>query len=247
VTRSFTEWRPLVDLPEMSPHDVHLFLIYRDSPHPTEGEVLSADELSRASRFVSPTDRQGYIAARSAMRGVLAHYTGTTAAALEFAYSERGRPSLKSPAIPLIDFNLAHSGDVALLAVCSSRVGVDVEPLRQRPQDFMDIATRFFSPGEASALAQLPSAARWRAFVSAWTMKEAVTKALGVGVTGLSEVEVRLSPAQPPALLSAPGGAARWRIFQVEIGNDYLGAVAVESGVERLSTWAWSPGTADDD
>jgi 4'-phosphopantetheinyl transferase len=178
------------------------------------------------------------------MRYLLASYANIGPAALEFAYSERGRPSLTNPLASPIDFNLAHSGELALLAVCRSRVGVDVESLRRQPQDFMELAARFFTPGEAEALAQLPPADRWRAFVGMWTTKEAVTKALGVGVAALSQVEVGLLPAEPPALLSAPGGAAEWRLFQVEVGEDFLGAVVVQGAVEKLSTWEWSPGTA---
>jgi 4'-phosphopantetheinyl transferase len=173
------------------------------------------------------------------MRSVLALFAGVRPAALVFTYSQQGRPSLAVPDIPTMDFNLTHSGEIALLAVSSSRVGVDVQSLRRCPQDLLGIATRFFSPGEVASLTWLPHSARRRAFVTAWTRKEAVAKAIGAGLAALGEVEVSLAPDQPPRVLSAPGGAARWRVFHLEIDDGCLGAVAAERGSKRLLTWEW--------
>jgi 4'-phosphopantetheinyl transferase len=160
---------------------------------------------------------------------------------LVFRYSERGRPSLAVPDIPILDFNLAHAGEIALLAVSRHRVGVDVESLRRRPPDSMEIATQYFSPGEVATLSWLPRSARWRAFVTAWTRKEAVAKAIGAGLAALGEVEVSLAPDQPARVCSAPGGATRWRLFHLEIEDGILGAVAAERESKRLLTWDWPP------
>jgi len=104
------------------------------------------------------------------------------------------------------DFNLSHSGDLIVLAVSDTKVGVDVERIDRR---HTDIASRVFTPeeikwmrepsakaGESSVRPDEPSAkldepsAKEKAlperqaderFFYLWTLKEAVMKAEGKG------------------------------------------------------------------
>jgi len=236
---SWVEWRTRRGVPPLAPSDVHVFRIELNTRHSADSRSLSADELTRASRFASAADSHRYITARAGMRSVLARFAGVSPAALIFRYSERGRPILAAPDMALLDFNLTHAGDVALLAISRGRVGVDVESLRRRPPDVMAVASRYFSPGELTSLTCLPPAARWRMFVTIWTRKEAVAKAIGVGLAALGEIEVGVAPDQPPRVVAAPGGAARWQLFHLESEDGMLGAVAVEGESKRLLTWKW--------
>jgi 4'-phosphopantetheinyl transferase len=239
VPASCIEWRTLRGIPSLGANDIHVFRIELQTRHSEDSSSLSADELTRASRFASDVDSRRYIVARAGMRSVLARFAGVSPAALIFRYSPRGRPILAAPDTALMDFNLTHSGDVALLAISRGRVGVDVESLRRRPPDIMGIASRYFSPGELTSLSCLPPPARWRRFVTIWTSKEAVAKAVGAGLAVLREVEVGVAPAQPPQVVAAPDGARQWRLFHLESEDGMLGAVAVEREYKRLLTWKW--------
>lgn len=233
------DWRTPCGVPRLSSSDIHVFRIELDAPTSAGSSSLSADELARASRFASDADSRRFVAARTGMRSVLALFTGVSPAALVFTYSPRGRPMLAATDAAPLDFNLTHSAGVALLAVSRSRVGVDVESLRRPPPDIMGIATRYFSPTESTALSHLPPVARWRAFVTAWTRKEAVAKAIDTGVAALREVEVEVAPDRPPRVVSAPDGPARWRLFHLESEDGMLGAVASAGEARRLVTWDW--------
>lgn len=94
----------------------------------------------------------------------------------------RNRPRLHDP-LQHWDANWSHSGG-GLLVACGRDVdvGVDVEWTgRARPRA-LEIAQRYFHSDEAAWLASLPATQREVAFLRLWCAKEAVLKALGVGL-----------------------------------------------------------------
>ncbi|MDB5828206.1 MAG: hypothetical protein JWQ73_2426, partial [Variovorax sp.] len=60
-------------------------------------DCLSADESTRAARFVFERDRRRYVAAHIALRQTLSVATGVPAAALAFDVGAFGKPSLAVP------------------------------------------------------------------------------------------------------------------------------------------------------
>ena len=89
-------------------------------------------------------------------------------------------------------------------------VGVDVEQLDGRPHplggdgDPEALARMVLSAAERAVLAAVPPAARARAFLVAWTRKEAVTKATGDGLRAAFSDVVVAADAGPPRLVSWP-------------------------------------------
>lgn len=126
--------------------------------------------------------------AEALAREWLASRLGLDAASLALARDAHGRPRLDRPGR---DCNWSHSGPWLLVALGEGvRVGVDVEVLRPRPKA-VEVARRYFAPGEADRLASLDGPERDAAFLRLWCAKEAVLKAHGRGlVYGLHRVEV---------------------------------------------------------
>jgi 4'-phosphopantetheinyl transferase len=234
-------WRPLVDQGPPRPDEVRVVRVLLDGPSAADDlDLLSASERERAARFVFEIHRRRFVTARASLRRVLGLCLDRDPAGLAFDYTDRGRPSLRLASHPDFDFNLAHSGDLALLALSSRRVGVDVEQLRDMP-NALAIARRFFSPREVAALKRLPEDERRHGFFNAWTRKEALIKAVGAGLGALEEMEVSLAPGEIPAVLSGPGGAKAWQLFHLEPSPGFVGAVAVQAAAPpvRLTTWSW--------
>ncbi len=103
-----------------------------------------------------------------------------------------------------LDFSVAHSGAVIGVAVCENgRVGLDVEEADVGLD--VDAAARVaLADSELAALYSRPPAERKPAFLRTWTRKEAVLKALGVGL-GAPLRGLELSgPEQPPTVLAWP-------------------------------------------
>ena len=206
-------------------------------------QVLSSDELARASRFHFSRDRQHFVAARALLRRILGSYLAMDPNSLSFSYSKKEKPSLGPAHVDSgITFNLSHSGGIALFAFSRRRdVGIDVEQVR-RDSDLEAIARRFFSAREQSQLAASPTEEKFDAFFRCWTRKEAYIKATGDGLSlALSEFDVSLRAGDTNALLETrPDGseARRWLLQEVPAGPGYIAALCVRGQDWKLNAWS---------
>jgi len=196
--------------------------------------TLEPHELERAGRFHFEKHRRHFIVARGFLRSVVARYVNSQPEALRFVYGAYGKPALASEHD--LRFNLSHSNAVALLGVAlNAELGVDVEHIRA---DFAseDIARRFFSRAEVDAFNALPNEEQVAAFFRCWTRKEAYIKAIGKGLSQpLDQFDVTLAPGAPPALLRAQDdNASRWLLSDIDAGERYAGALAVERPVAEI-------------
>lgn len=160
---------------------------------------------------------------------VLARYLGLRPSSVMLRRSRTGKPELEgSP----FDFSLAHSGDVALVAVARGReVGVDVELLRAGTESW-SLSSHALTHSERARLQGLPMAQRSGAFLSMWTRKEALLKAVGVGLASdpqLIELEGQRVVAAPPEL----GKARDWTLVDVPLPG-HAAALALRGPLSRL-------------
>lgn len=197
-----------------------------EPPAPDRAAWLSAAEHTRAQRFVFERDRRRYLAAHCALRERLARHTGLAPSALRLDAAPDGKPLLLDR--PGCRFNLSHSGDWALVAICAdAEVGVDVETLRP-VDDALALAATVFTPAERQALAELPRGARDRAFLRGWTRKEACVKAVGAGLRiDPASFHVGLDDTPAQVSLALPSGAqVSLQLRSLDTGPATVGAVA---------------------
>ena len=201
--------------------------------------LLSTDEQVRAARFVRPEDRDSYVVAHGILRQLLGGYLAAPAAGLSFSTQAFGKPTLVPAASrPTLAFNLAHSGDVILIAVTSGReVGVDVE--RIRPDlDMAAVAQTHFSRQEVAALNGMPLEERTEGFFRCWTRKEAYLKARGDGLGfPLDKFSVAFGRETEPEILwvsDDPMAKDRWSVSDLSVGPGYAGAVVCGGRPIRL-------------
>jgi 4'-phosphopantetheinyl transferase len=210
--------------------------------------LLSPDEIQRADRFYFAKHRRRFIVGRSVMRQVLGRYTGVAPHKLVFSYGEKGKPALSGGLEErAIQFNLAHSDEVAFLAVARElSIGMDIELVNS---EFAteEIAARFFSPAEVHSLRALPYPQRVEAFFSCWTRKEAYIKALGEGLSvPLDSFEVAFSPGMPAALVHVrvdPREVTRWSMYDIEADGGFKAALVAEGRGHQLRYFLWEPET----
>ncbi|MGH9177198.1 MAG: 4'-phosphopantetheinyl transferase family protein [Acidimicrobiales bacterium] len=188
---------------------------------------LSATERARAERYRFPRHARRFSAGRGWLRHVLGAELGVPAAAVRLG--ENGaKPHLLDD--PGLHFNMSHAAELAVIAVASRPVGIDVEP----------VAHMRFDPGlvglactsaEAEELDRLPVEEQAVGFLRIWTAKEAYLKATGAGLS-VPPSSVHVGSNRPAAgvAVQAAGdpGAARWWVRDLEPADGYIGAVATE-------------------
>jgi 4'-phosphopantetheinyl transferase len=193
--------------------------------------LLSTEERQRADAFLLPAPRKQFIFARAALRTVLARYLGSPPEACRFETNRWGKPSL-SPASDL-RFNLSHAGDQALIAVARGfDIGVDIE--RHRPlEDIAAMARMVMCAHEFSFWAALPIAEQTTSFYRVWTCKEAVSKAIGRGLSvDFPGLQVELLPGRAARLVGMDacwGRADQWSLIEMDAPQGYSAALAAAS------------------
>ncbi|MDP2606150.1 MAG: 4'-phosphopantetheinyl transferase superfamily protein [Deltaproteobacteria bacterium] len=226
----------------MAAGQVHVWLVRADDAALCMAcceNLLATAERERAARFKFEKDRRLYTVAHAALRSILAGYLNIAPGDLEFEIGQRGKPRL-APTFSKdsLEFNLSHSSEVALLAVTREReIGVDVEHIKEQFA-FAEVAERYFTTREVSALRALPEALQRRAFYQCWTSKEAFLKAKGVGLSGeLDEVEIVLAGEGRVQVKSTLPG---WYLSELNPCAGYVGAVAWEGTDFDLNCYGWT-------
>ena len=210
-----------VALPEMLPGPLRGALeIWRldlnlDSAVPAfDWDLLDAQERHRASRFAKAADRVRYVRTRAALRRLLGQRMGVQGGQVRLSRRASGKPGLDDTAAaagPGLEFNVSHAGTHALIALSAgAAVGIDIECC-DPAIDCTALEPMVLSPWERQE-AHKDSLD----FFERWVIKEAVLKAVGVGV---AEHLPRLSVASADAQ-----GEGRYRLSHQEHGWPVLGA-----------------------
>lgn len=211
---------------------VHLWLLDTSQSVP-DMALLSEEERCRCWRFQSDALRNRFVVVHGVLRLLLGHYLNLPPQRITFVSNSYGKLALDRAGL---QFNLSYSQHLALLGFTrNGAIGVDIE--RIQPIDEMEaIAALCFSPDEQRVWHQLQPAERLHVFYGIWTRKEAVIKALGMGLSyPLQQFTVLAAPCtikieeQPLLLLDI-------------VPNDlFAAALAVEAPAVALKCWRWKP------
>lgn len=199
-------------------------------------KTLSDQEIERACRFCFQTDRDRAVVARGGLRWILSSYCGKDPKKIALRTGLNGKPSLFD-LTSRIEFNVTHSGDCAAIAITKqAQCGVDIE--LQRPNvSYKDIAERFFCAREVEWLRQIESG-----FMRLWTMKEAISKAVGLGLAiPLNEIDVvDVAEGRTSRILLQTSGLESQLLWLKELSllkgyTASVAAVGVEQSVRLMS------------
>lgn len=165
-------------LPSSAPRGVEVWRLDLDLVGPLREEdwaSLSDDEQRRAAKFFKYEDRVRSVATRAALRRLLAERLQRAPAELRFAANRYDKPQLADASG--LEFNVSHSGAFALIALSrGGAIGVDIER-RDETVDIEGLSALVFSREERAL-----DDRSVEAFFDRWAAKEAVLKALGLGI-----------------------------------------------------------------
>ncbi|MFF1650709.1 4'-phosphopantetheinyl transferase family protein [Streptomyces sp. NPDC058240] len=124
-----------------------------------------------------------------------------------------------------------------MLAVAPFPVGVDTEAVRNIPVE--DITGNVLTPRERRAvLAEPEGSARTRLFLRCWTRKEAVLKAVGIGIVAdLTTLETRAwAPGPAHVTTDALATPTSWWVTEAAVPDGWAAAVALPADAGRNVT-----------
>jgi 4'-phosphopantetheinyl transferase len=195
--------------------------------------ILSTEECERCDRLRFKESRRDFVAAHALLRRSLSAYSPRHAPeGWSFETGPMGKPALirVSTANELIEFNLSHTRGFVACSISSVRVGLDVERINPETKYF-EIAERFFHAKEISALRTLPPHDGAIRFIELWTLKEALLKGLGLGISEeLRDTSFDIQDSGP-VCIQAPAGVRPdcWKFAVLAPDKDLRLAIAVES------------------
>ncbi len=197
---------------------------------------LNHTEQRRAVGMATVALQRRAIVSRGLLRWLLACEQACAPPSLTFVVGEHGKPSLASDWHRILDFNLSHSGEHLFVGIVRSRsifsrIGVDLERQNRRCHT-MRLAERILTENEYQTLNRHDAQAAQTRFLHYWTLKEALSKALGQGFTlGFDQIELDLAEVMccaVPRVVRLPALAPEgWQMRFVDFAEGMIAAVAL--------------------
>jgi len=239
----------------LPPDELHLWFIPERPEHDSEDgalndnelarqfeAMLSAEEQQRYQRFLFAADRRRFLLTRAAIRILLSRYDiRQQPGSWCFGRNQHGRPELlQEPAhhLTTLSFNISHSDGVIVIAlVADGQTGVDIESINIKRRS-VDLAQRYFSPAEYSAMLKLPRNEQEQRFFDLWTLKEAFVKACGAGLkiplrwfTFLFPEPQRLTVTFESELAEK---VEHWHFWQLQYSKTHTVAIALTGSSHKI-------------
>ena len=193
---------------------------------------LDEEEQARWQRYQHDGPRRRFALCRAALRAVLCKQLGCRNEQLAFGASDHGKPyAVVQGVVAPVSFNVSHSGAHGLIAVAAAgRLGVDVEE-RRTPRHFDGLIETVLGPDEQAELALARGCRKLHLFFNFWTIKEALIKALGLGLSlDMSQFEIpsAMRRGKTTSIFQFPQmPTVRWRLE--DLGNErFAAAIAHE-------------------
>ncbi|GAB7065184.1 hypothetical protein JCM12681A_68940 [Streptomyces mexicanus] len=207
-----------------------------DRVEPDDLRLLATAEFRRALSLLSERDAAEFVHTRAGARRALGGLLGVAPAEVSLGRRRcpgcgsdgHGPPQLDHPAVPLA-ISLSRTAGWGVFAVgAGPAIGIDAEELRPvREALLSDTVLTVAERGHLDAVAA--GSARQRAFHRVWTRKEAVVKAVGVGLAGteLGRLET-LPEREGPVRVThhAADRASAWTVQDLPLADHLAVALA---------------------
>jgi phosphopantetheinyl transferase (holo-ACP synthase) len=180
--------------------------------------------------------RPDQLLARALLRGLLVSSLSSPASQWQFAKASCGKPLVtscggeKSPSV-----SISHSGSWSACAVSyDGDVGIDIETMRA-DRDCLGIAMHAFGPLEYDEVAREGGSR----FYAIWTMREAIAKAVGIGLEMAADGKDRVFGGAQEHFRQVSIDAESWQIMQRKLSNGLSLGLALRGPAASPSLRWW--------
>lgn len=162
-----------------------------------------------------------HVVGRELLKTVIEDTTGINKREIFFIETEYGKPYVDFEEGISIKFNLSHTNDLIIATFSeNSEVGIDIE---DRNKDFLDIMPEVFTYKEIEMINQCGKKDRLNNFYVIWTRKEAITKAMGLGLNyEFKNIEF------DNLILNKIDTVLGWWYYTFSLGSNYIVSIARE-------------------
>lgn len=190
--------------------------------------ALLGRDWARYLDLTHPDVRRRFAASRVLLKYAAYQVLDVPPDSVELGYGATGRPYLRG--YDAVDISLSHTDDLLLVGLTTRGViGVDAERA-DRPMYSTGLGKHVCTPHELDLLEGLDPAERDDALVRVWTLKEAYSKARGLGMQ-FRFTEFGFRPGSDPTGLDRPDGepgtGTEWSFRTYVVDEDYIVSVAV--------------------
>jgi len=175
-------------------------------------DVLSAEERTRSADFTARKRRLEYVASRACLRRSLGDALRVSPSTIPISPDDFGKPQHSGN----VEFNLSHSAGAVLIGWGDRPLGVDLEAAKRATQHI----------GRLRIVAQVREALSID-LITAFTLVEAATKALGRGLAAVKGLRIDDVVGSGELRFTSPAAARPIRATTVPVPDGYVGAVAV--------------------
>lgn len=213
--------------------DCHVWWAKRSDAHPSLIRLINGPERTRYQSFRLQEDQDRSLVSYALLRILLSQYLHVEPQKVPINRTcsqcgePHGKPYLQAPFAKRLEMSVSHSGEMILVAIAKSPLGIDIEKVRE------DIAVEKMIKHVLSSREKEDFYAvnnKLEAFYRYWTRKEAITKALGKGIVlPLTEIEVT-GYQELPRFLSYKQQCKQSKNFSMrdlDFGREYASSLAV--------------------
>ena len=196
--------------------------------------TLSNTEIEIAGKYKFKRDKERYLISRYLLKKILSGYTDIPANNIIIKNSFYGKPEIENEL--KIKFNLSHSGDKIVFAfTLNNEIGIDIEKI-EFSVNHMEIAENYFSEDEIFLLKKQKEDIV-NNFYYIWTRKEALLKAIGVGLLpDLKKISAIKNYFLPDLELKEINLNKEkvWYIESIDIDNSYKTSIAYKGQTKNI-------------
>lgn len=165
--------------------DIYFIPVSENSCILTKEAILSDEELIYCNRFLKEKDRVTKKISRIITKEILSALSRIPVEQICIRRNNFGKPYWDD--INAIYFNISDTADAILLGVSSAQIGVDIE-CNNMLFDYKQIVADYFKEKEMEVINQ--SVNPIQTFYQLWVRKEALLKAVGMGLDVLTIDEI---------------------------------------------------------
>ncbi|MFE4609798.1 4'-phosphopantetheinyl transferase family protein [Streptomyces niveus] len=240
---------------ELDRHGAAVLCARQDDVRQEEGgarlRALLGHDWERYQELTHRRIRTRFAASRVLLKFAAAAALGVPPESVELGYGPGGRPCLRG--YDGLHISLSHTDDLLLVGLATDgAIGVDAER-DDRVLYGTGLVRHMCTPYEAERVEAMPVAERNPAMLRLWTLKEAYSKAVGLGML-LGFTDFGFPPDRPPTDVlrpdGTPGTVGAWGFHTLSYAGRYtLGVALGDDGFGRTTdlaaATALDPGIVD--